>query len=299
MVLSGYFSTLLSFNSDGSVSATPGGTIGTFDFGNKIDLKVEIDLANDLWNVYLDGMWALSTDFWGTTQVNSIRFTTDVVSSPPGSSAAIDNLSVTVSSTPAPTPPHALYELDFNFPTHTVGSAPATGAGTAPRKTVSKINFGTPTVVSSLGVLADQPLEFNALDGQGDQIQLDLTGLTVGPTYVLTTEIVVSEIASGGRFNVIFDTPQVRSISFLSDGSVSAIPGGVIGTIDFGDKIDLKVEIDLANDLWNVYLDGILSLSTDFWGTTQVNAIRLTTDVVSSPPGSSAAIDNLRVTVSP
>ena len=97
MVLSGYFSTLLSFNSDGSVSATPGGTIGTFDFGNKIDLKVEIDLANDLWNVYLDGILSLSTDFWGTTQVNAIRLTTDVVSSPPGSSAAIDNLRVTVS----------------------------------------------------------------------------------------------------------------------------------------------------------------------------------------------------------
>ena len=153
-------------------------------------------------------------------------------------------------------------------------------------------------MVSSFGALTGQPLELNALDGQGDQIKLNLTDLPADSTYVLTTEIVISEIASGGRITVVFDTPQVRSISFNSDGSVTATGGGVIGTFGFGEKIDLKVEIDLSTDTWNVFLGEIWSLSTTFGGATQVTGIRVTTDVVPSPPGSSAAIDNLRVTVS-
>ena len=53
----------------------PGGTIGTFGFGEKIDLKVEIDLSADRWNVFLGKIWALGTDFGGATQVTGIRFT--------------------------------------------------------------------------------------------------------------------------------------------------------------------------------------------------------------------------------
>ena len=195
-----------------------------------------------------------------------------------------------------------LYDLDFSSSSHTVGSPPVTGAGTAPRTTVWSINFGTPTVVSSFGVLTDQPLEFNALDGQGDQIQLSLADLPTGSTYVLTAQIVVGEIAARGSFRVFFDTPQVRSINFNSDGTVKVfVPGGsspTIGTFGFGEKIDLKVEVDLSADHWNVYLDGVSVLSADFGGATRVTAIRVTTDVLPSPPGSRAAIDNLRVSVS-
>jgi hypothetical protein len=120
----------------------------------------------------------------------------------------------------------------------------------------------------------------------------------VDSTYVLTAEVVVSEIASGGAFTVVFDTPQVRSVSFISDGFVKATPGGIIGTFNFGEKIDLRVEIDLTTDRWNIFLGEVLFHSGDSWDTAQINAIRVTTDVLSPPDGSRAAIDNLVVTVS-
>ena len=97
---------------------------------------------------------------------------------------------------------------------------------------------------------------------------------------------------------MIFDTPQVRTVSFKYYGSVTATSGGTIGSFNFNEKIDLKVEIDLSTDKWNVFLNGVLSSSTDFGGATEITAIRVTTDVLSPPFGTKAAIDNLRVTVS-
>ena len=195
-----------------------------------------------------------------------------------------------------------LYDLDFSSSSHTVGSPPVTGAGTAPRTTVWSINFGTPTVVSTFGVLTDQPLEFNAFDGQGDQIQLSLADLPAGSAYVLAAQIVVGEIAARGYFRVFVDTPEFRSISFNSDGTVKALvhdgSSSTIGTFGFGEKIDLKVEVDLSADHWNVYPDGVSVLSADFGGATRITAIRVTTDVLPSPPGSRAAIDNVWVIVS-
>ena len=48
--------------------------------------------------------------------------------------------------------PSTAVRIGLQLPTPHCWKSPATGDGTAPRKTVSRINFGTPTVVSSFGV---------------------------------------------------------------------------------------------------------------------------------------------------
>ena len=104
-----------------------------------------------------------------------------------------------------------LYDLEFGSPPHTVGLPPVTGAGAAPRKTVRSIIFGTPTVVSTFGVLANQPLEFDSFDGTGDQIQLSLNDMPSGNGYIIDFEVVVASVESSLLpFRILLDTPQIR-----------------------------------------------------------------------------------------
>jgi hypothetical protein len=193
-----------------------------------------------------------------------------------------------------------LYNLDFSTPPHTVGLPPATGGGPPPRNTVSSIPFGTPLVVSSFGVLIDQPLEFDSFDGQGDQIRLVLSDLPASTFYRLETEVLVENLATQGNLGILFDTPTVRTIRFVQSGNINIfVPGiisGSIGTFRFGTVVNLRVDVDLANDNWEIYLDNVLAHSGAFGAATAVTAIRFSTNVTSPPPGVSAGIDNVIVT---
>ena len=119
-----------------------------------------------------------------------------------------------------------LYDIDFGTPPHHIGSRPATGRGLEPRETVSRVKFGTPTVVSALGALDDQPLMFDSTDGAGDQIALDFDDLSGGQRYEMTAEILVHSGDRTGRFrvfSVLFDAPLIRNIEFYSDGTYRGI----------------------------------------------------------------------------
>ena len=153
-----------------------------------------------------------------------------------------------------------LYDIDFSTPPHTVGSPPAVGAGPAPRDTVSSITFGSPTVVSSFGDLTDQPLKFDSFDGSGDQIKLSLDDMTLGSAYVIEAELEIDDVDILFRpFTVLLDTPQVRSVSFRSNGTVTThVPfvfPGPPGAFDFDEKIDLKIQVDLSADTWEIFLN--------------------------------------------
>jgi len=193
----------------------------------------------------------------------------------------------------------ALYDVDFGTPPHTVGLPPLTGAGPPPRDTVSGINFGTPTVVSGFGVLTDQPCEFNSFDDQGDQIQLDLDDLPPAATYSLDCDLTVADVTGNDDFAVIFDTPFVRTIRFNANGDiVASVPGVrtvVIGTYTLGTLIHLRVEIDLATDLWHIFINNVPAHSGSFGGSTELLAIRFSTSVLKHPPGVNAGLDNVVV----
>lgn len=192
-----------------------------------------------------------------------------------------------------------LYDLDFGTPPHTVGLPPVTGGGPPPRVTVSSIPFGTPTVEASYSALVDQPLLFDSADGQGDQIELRLSDLPPSNFYRLTTQLAVGAAAPNGTFTFLFDTPSVRNISFNSNGDVSIfVPPSTqtIGTYTFDRIIELRVDIDLVADNWEIYLDNMLAHSGPFGGAALVNSVRVSTNVTPNPPAVRAAIDNLVIT---
>ncbi|MGD8395589.1 MAG: FlgD immunoglobulin-like domain containing protein [Candidatus Eiseniibacteriota bacterium] len=195
------------------------------------------------------------------------------------------------------------YDLDFSTPPHTVGLPPAIGAGPAPRETVSAITFGTPTVIAAYGGLTDQPCAFDSFDGTGDQFSLSLFDLPASTFYRHRCRIEMGNVAAGDGLTILYDTPQVRSIRFDASGNVQIFVPGIgsatIASFNFATVIDLRVDINLATDVWEIYLDGALEHSGSFGGAAAVERVRYSTEVVASPPGASFAVDDITIADSP
>jgi hypothetical protein len=199
----------------------------------------------------------------------------------------------------APALSRLYYDLDFGTPPHTVGMPPVIGGGPPPRNTVSAIPFGTPTVIDELGALDDQPLFFESYVGGGDQIQLRLDDLPPSDFYGLQCELFFYSIERDTEFTLFLDTPQVRRINFNGDETVSIwVPGSPttpIGTYVIDEIVVLRVDLDLAADTWEIYLDSVLAHSGSFGGATRLTGVRFSTRVTPEPPGASVALDNLLI----
>src|SRR5215470_17728071 len=89
-------------------------------------------------------------------------------------------------------PEQILYDVDFDGPPHVVGSTPAFGFGSFPRKTPTsggQIFFpsGSATVETAFGPLTNRPVKLKALDGTptdpnklgGADLQFDLTDFSL------------------------------------------------------------------------------------------------------------------------
>ena len=195
-----------------------------------------------------------------------------------------------------------LYNIDFESPTHSVGEAPTTGLGPVPRDTVTEIKAGTPLVAANFGVVVSQSLDFDSSDLQGDQIGLSLDDLPSSNIYCFEADILVNTVSDPGQpFAIIFDTPQIRTINFHSDGIIQPfvplLGSLTTGTYSFDTEINIKVEIDLTPgvDGWQIFIDDALMHSGGFGGATAINSIRVTTPVTPDPTPVLAAIDNIRV----
>jgi len=87
------------FNADGTIDANVFSVsdvpIGNYVDGTKINVKVFVDLAADNWKIFLNDLLSHDGTFGGSTQINTIRFST-----PTGGSldvqAGIDNVLVSV-----------------------------------------------------------------------------------------------------------------------------------------------------------------------------------------------------------
>ncbi len=195
----------------------------------------------------------------------------------------------------------ALYDVDFGSPPHTVGAPPVVGYGLTPRDTPTSINDGTPTVQAAVGALAAQPLMLDSTDGDGDQVGFDLTEFSECRVFYFRSEVLVSSVGldPDAELAFLFDTPAVRTVRFLGDGSIDIfVPGEPAASAAYA--VDtrnlLEVTIDLNLDFWQIRLNSSVIHSGSFGGATALDEIRVGTDVAAPVTAMTAGIDNLRIT---
>lgn len=198
------------------------------------------------------------------------------------------------------TPNTPLYNIDFESPTHTVGLAPATGASDAPRNTVSSANVGTPLITANFGAVNSQAVQFDSSDNEGDLIRMNLNDLPSSMLYCFEADILVNSIDQFiYPFAIYFDTPEVRSISFRSDGNiypfVPSLSGSSTGSYSFDVAINIKVEINLTLDQWDIYTNNTLMHSGGFGSASAIDAVRIATPTIANPGSVIASVDNIRI----
>jgi hypothetical protein len=157
-----------------------------------------------------------------------------------------------------PTFGQVLYNVDFN--NQPVNTLVQTGA---PPQYVSRINSGTPTVVSSFGGLHDQPLRLG-LGGQRlgyyDQIQLNFSNPQASTLdlYFDFTSIGLFGSQAPGLFRVL--GLGVDSVDFDSGGGISAFNGHTVPLGHFADNETFRmlIHMDVPNQMCTVYKDGVM-----------------------------------------
>lgn len=197
------------------------------------------------------------------------------------------------------------YDIDFNAPTHTVGSTPTTG--TSP-DTISQIKFGQPTVESAFGSLTDTPLVFNPNISTYEQIQLDLgRGYD---NYSLSFDMETANLTNSlYSFDVTFDTPNVQTLDFHGGNGMrtynsSSTQPSIFGNIgNFSDNSLMHVDIsaDLVNHTWSIDTGIYPTYTGTFYAdNNDVRSIRFNLSPWYSgtpiDPNISVGIDNIKVT---
>jgi hypothetical protein len=150
-----------------------------------------------------------------------------------------------------------LYNLNFN--NQPANSLVQTGA---PPQYISRINFGTPSVVSAFGGLHDQPLRL-ALGGPRpfyDQIQLNFSNplaSSLDLSFDFTSIGLVGSQAPG-LFRVL--GLGVDSVDLDSSGTISAFNGHTVPLGHFTDNETFRILIhmDVQNRMCTVYKDGVM-----------------------------------------
>jgi hypothetical protein len=192
-----------------------------------------------------------------------------------------------------------LYDIDFESPTHSVGSAPSIGADI---DQVSRIIFGSPTVESTTST--DQFLQFNANSSTYEQIQLNMgQGYD---NYQINFDFLSSNLSgSDYAFTLLADTPIVRNFSFSGTTGVrywapfvQSINGG-----NFADNTNYHVSIDydLLVGSVSVWLnDGLLGTRSFTTSGDDIESFRFSLSPAmggaGSDPSISVNLDNILVT---
>jgi len=196
-----------------------------------------------------------------------------------------------------------LYDVDFSTPPHTVGLPPTTGAGPAPRETVSRVistgNLLDILVADSFGPLANQPLEFNAAAlplpsctlhtdcpgsfcnsdthqcvWAGDSVRFDVFDFNSSQTLgfdqlTIHADVVVSQVENFIRpFVLVFSDffgAVTPVIAWKSDGNIYVGNRSAETPIgSFDFGSMMKLRIELNGHMWQIFQDDVLLHSGDF-----------------------------------
>lgn len=199
------------------------------------------------------------------------------------------------------------YDIDFSAPTHTVGAAPSAGTGS---DSPSSIVFGQPRVENGFNALAGDSLVFNTSGNTNlccfyDQIELDLAAGY--DNYQLSFDMAAESLAnaqSNNIFRVFFDTPHVRTLSFLNNGNIGIHqPGsisGELGSFDNDTLYRVLIDINLATSMWYINIDDVFAFASTFTTTgDDIDSVRFSYGLASGDSSSShdnVGIDNILLT---
>ena len=195
-----------------------------------------------------------------------------------------------------------LFDVDFNGPPHSLNETPEIGASI---HHISRMRFGSPTVISEYGALKERPLLFR---GRADYDQI---GFQIAPGYAnyrIEYEVETGNLKdSQFGFSIHLDTPQVR---------VFELHGGNNRSYRFpfplpeeeklnpqlwedGKKSHYVIEVDIGGNEWRMWQDGIHLFTTPF-NATRLESVRFTLSPVYLGAAEDlsvvAAFDNLKIT---
>ncbi|MFB3908566.1 MAG: FlgD immunoglobulin-like domain containing protein [Candidatus Eisenbacteria bacterium] len=181
----------------------------------------------------------------------------------------------------APAEAVLLYDVDFGTPPHTAGQPPVTGTGPAPRETPTEIRFGDPKVVAVFADLTDQPCGFGNGTPGYDQLRFgvgtnDADGFPEDyDDYYFSLDVVIG-VLEGDIFIVYFDAPTINRLDFRDNGDIREYSSDtVIGSWDAGVTVHVEIHFDLANAIWEIWLDGDLAYTGPVSTDGKLRSIRL------------------------
>ena len=189
----------------------------------------------------------------------------------------------------APAQAVVLYDVTFDAPTHTVGSAPAIALGPAPRDTPSSLQIFNPadtsaTVVASHGALGDRPLEMVAVNNAGGlgglNLGFDLSdfGLPISRTeFSLDFDIIVEETGQN-QVAAFLDAPSIHVTRFLPNGEIRmtgrAGVNDLLGTWSPGELFHVSMTYSNVTGEWSSRLNGG-AVSTGVSDQLELDSIRI------------------------
>jgi hypothetical protein len=208
-----------------------------------------------------------------------------------------------------------IYDVDFDGPPHVVGQESATVSGNSPitRPAPTRISFGSPTVVTSLGTLGQRPVEFNGGEtissgnANYEQMQFALYDIVDAPLYRSAFDLHLDRldpgtVGGGDQFVVLLDANTVRRLDFSSDG-LSIEPAGlpsILVPFSFGTRYRIDTLVDFRDSSWKVQMNGV----TVYDGSIGVNdgdlrSMRFNLSDVNGDGSGLVGLDNFRLIAIP
>jgi len=147
-----------------------------------------------------------------------------------------------------------LYDVDFSIPPHTADSTPLLGVNG-----VGAVVFGAPLVREQVGAYLDDSLEFegghNGCCGYYEQIRF--YGSAGVSEYEIEFDLYIDRLVDG-EFVILLDTPQVRRIDFMPDGTIDSFSGSDIGTFTQGETFSMRIRVSIAESKVWIWKNSVL-----------------------------------------
>jgi len=160
-----------------------------------------------------------------------------------------------------------LYNVTFDTPPHVLNSEPMVSAHGQPRACPSKVVFGHPIVIDSIGLFSGNSCVFTSdeIDGY-TQLQF-ITGINYPAEfteeydkYHIEMDILIKDLVND--FTILLDRPTVQTINFYIDNQRNLIDiftpfigNFTIGEFEFDVPIHLEIDLNVLEEKITISID--------------------------------------------